>query len=340
MAQPALRRGRTWRRRRGLAPVEFVLWAPVLLMVMALMVNYGAAAAWRLRGEIVSRDAIWRTRWPRPAGDEAAPAPPVWPIGATQTVNGGPALASVDLPPLQQPVARGPLPGGFVVRPILDPTRGAEAGQATVSRRYPLLPRLGSFDSGRIVNPLLDRPWTCADMGIPNSYRRTLVLYQLPKADPSLSAAYAAAAQDMLGIPHFSALSAFVRDADWLRYQPWHGQAVRDFHPRINPSVCDLDRMRVYRNEVQRLVDVRQGPGRWRLGEISRLPRTLTSAFLGMYQATKAGMEAELNAMPPPPPARVNFLQNELQYVDQQIDLLQQFQGRIAGFENGLRTRP
>ncbi|MBI2480878.1 MAG: pilus assembly protein [Planctomycetia bacterium] len=53
------------RRRRGLAPLEFVLWLPVLLFVMALMVNYGTIATWRVRSEIVSQHAAWRTRWPR-----------------------------------------------------------------------------------------------------------------------------------------------------------------------------------------------------------------------------------------------------------------------------------
>lgn len=340
MAKSALTRTPRWRRRRGLAPVEFVLWAPVLLFVMALMVNYGTAAAWRLRGEVVARDAIWRTRWPRAGGDEAPPPPPVWPASATQATAAGPAVVAADLPPLQQPVARGPLPGGFQVRPVLDPTRGAEEGSASVERRYPLLPRLGKFESGFILHPLLERPWTCADMGIPNSYRRTLVLYQLPKADPSLSAAYVAAAQDLMQIPHFSALTVLERDADWLRYQPWHGRTMPDFHPRINAGVCELDRNKVYRDEVQRLVDVKQPNGRWKLGEISLLPRRLTSAFLGMYNATKAAMEARLNATPPPPPDEVAFLQGEITYIEQQITLLEQFQGQLTGFENMLRTRP
>ncbi len=45
-------------RRRGLAPVELVLWFPVLLMVMALIVNYANMTSWRLRGEMVARDAV------------------------------------------------------------------------------------------------------------------------------------------------------------------------------------------------------------------------------------------------------------------------------------------
>jgi len=316
------------------------MWAPVLLFVMALMVNYGTAAAWRLRGEIIARDAVWRTRWPRASGDESPPQPPAWPISATQAIENGPPLLQADLPQLQQPIARGPLPNGFQVRPVLDPTRGAEQGSASVERRYPLLPRLGSFESGSILHPLLDRPWTCADMGIPNMYRRTVVLYQLPKADPSLSAAYVTAAHELMRIPHFGALSVLERDQDWLRYQPWHGRPMPDFHPRINAGVCELDRAKVYRDEVQRLIDVKQPDGRWRLGQISMIPRRLTTAFLGMYQATKSAMEAELNAIPPPPPARVAFLRSELAYINRQIPLLERFQGQLAGFENGLRTRP
>lgn len=346
MARPALtlrprvRRGPVWRKRRGLAPLEFVLWAPVLLFMMALMVNYGTAAAWRLRGEVVARDAVWRTRWPRSSGDEAPPAAPVWPAPATQTSGGAPPFTPLDLPALTHPVARGPLPNGFEVRPVLDPTLGAVAGSASIERRYPLLPRIGSFSSGSIDHPLLDRTWTCAQQGVPNSFRRTLVLYRLPKTDPSLPAAYAAAVQQMFAIPHWNSLSVLDRDAEWTKYEPWHGMGRPDFHPRINAGRCETDRNTVRDQEVNRLVDVRQADGRWRLGEISLLPRTLTRAFLSMYQATEAAMNAELNAMPPPPPARVTFLEAELAHIEQQIDLLQQFQTRLTSFENGLRNRP
>lgn len=346
--QAVLRAGRALGRRRnlrrvrrwGLAPIELVLWAPVLLFVMALMVNYGTAAAWRLRGEVISRDAVWRTRFPRYNGDELPPKPPTWPKNATQSQGTAPDYDLLDLAPLQQPVARGPLPSGFRVKPILDPTPGAEQGLASVRRRYPLLPRLGSFQSGDIENDLLDRPWVCDEMGIPNWFRRTLLLYELPRTDPSLPAAYAQTAQSITQIPHFQALSVLDDNADWKRYMPWHHLPMPDFHPRVNAGRCELDPQVVYRSEVQRLIDVRTRPGNWRLGLISRVPRRLTEGYLNMYIRTKRQMEVELNLMPPPPPARIAFLQAEIEYIDRQIPMLQAFEARITGFENRLRTRP
>jgi len=74
------------------------------------------------------------------------------------------------------------------VRPVwirLAARRRFGVGRTTLS----LLPRLGKFDSGEILHRLVDQPWTCAGMGFPKYVRRTLVLYQCPKADPSLSAA-------------------------------------------------------------------------------------------------------------------------------------------------------
>ena len=45
-------------KRRGLAPLEFVLWLPILMMVAGLIVNVGTSQTWRIRGEIVARDAV------------------------------------------------------------------------------------------------------------------------------------------------------------------------------------------------------------------------------------------------------------------------------------------
>ena len=45
-------------RRRGLAPLELVLAIPLLLFVVALSVIFGAVACWKVRGEVVARDAI------------------------------------------------------------------------------------------------------------------------------------------------------------------------------------------------------------------------------------------------------------------------------------------
>lgn len=322
--------------RRGLAPVEFVLWLPVLLFVMALMVNYGTMAAWRIRGEIAAHDAGWRTRWPRQGGGEPDPAPTTAVVTRTETVHQDPALAFLDPPQLQAPVVRGPLPNGFVVNQLLDPLPGAVSGNAHVERRYPLLSRAGSFASGPIDEPMLHGSRTNGEMGMPNWHRRLRELYQLPQTDPSLPGAFRDAVLNVLSIPSYDGLYVLDRDADWIEYRGY----APDFHPRIRQG-CSLDRDQVRRREVNRLIDVWDTRrSRWRLGQISRLPRTLTGSFLSMFQSTLAQFQAELESDPPPPPARLQYLQTHIPILERKIEQLQDFQQRIGQFESQLASRP
>ena len=103
------------RKRRGLAPVELVLWLPILLFVAALMVNFGTSATWRLRGKVVARDAAWRVRWPRTGANEPRPEDWVWPKPARMEVREGAPITQLENPMTQHPVVRGPLPNDFVV---------------------------------------------------------------------------------------------------------------------------------------------------------------------------------------------------------------------------------
>lgn len=335
------------RRRRGLAPLEFVLWLPVLLFVMALMVNYGTMATWRVRSEIVSRDAAWRTRWPRDGANEAPPTRPYWPRDAVMTTEPDDAPDLLDIPEIDHPVVRGPIPNGFVVRPIFDPTQGAFKGVSEVNRRYPLLPRIGSFESGDVDTPLIDRQWSSAAMRIPNLYRRTLVLYELPRTDPSLPQAFSQSVSSVLSIPHYTDLAVLDRDADIRRYT---GRYV-DFHPRVG-RMCELDPQIVYDRQVERLVDIRQVDGDIRLGEISRLPRTMTDYFLRMYRAAVQRMQnsidqlqAELDGVPPPTAqrqaqilAQIAALEAEIAVIEPKIDQLEAYLARLPQIEDDLRA--
>jgi hypothetical protein len=330
--------GQRARRRRdaGLAPLEFVLWLPVLLFTMALMVNYGTMAAWRVRGEAAAHDAGWRTRWPRSGGGEPDPAASIAVVTRTENVRPMPPMARLDWPALQLPVARGPLPNGFVVNDKLDPTQGPVAGNASVRRNYPLLSKTGSFDSGPIDDPLLHNAWTNGEMGIPNWFRRTKVLYQLPQTNPALPQAFQAAVMDAVTIPHLDSLAVMDNDADWLEYRGW----APNYYPGVNHR-CTLDHDEVRKREVERLVDVwRANQGKWRLGRISRLPRTMTQSFLGMFRSTLSQFEAELNATPPPPPDRIAYLQMHIPILEAKISQLEAFESRIPGFESQLENRP
>ena len=51
--------------RRGLAPLELVLCLPVLLFVLALIVDAGSKSCWKMRGLVAARDAAWRSRYGR-----------------------------------------------------------------------------------------------------------------------------------------------------------------------------------------------------------------------------------------------------------------------------------
>src|SRR5688572_18090339 len=69
-------------RRHGLAPMELVLWLPVLLFMVALLVNYGTMATWRIRGEVVAHDAAFRARWGR-SGNNEGRLTGQWPTSAS-----------------------------------------------------------------------------------------------------------------------------------------------------------------------------------------------------------------------------------------------------------------
>lgn len=152
-------------RRAGLAPLELVLALPLLLMVMALTINAGTAACWKVRSAMVARDAIWSSRWPR-TGLATMPQPANWPVGNANSGIQGPgapvqALQSLApiLAQINQPVARGPVIGASnVVTTLLDPTRGMMQGTSFIQQPMPLLPLFPPI-TYNLVHPLLTDGW-------------------------------------------------------------------------------------------------------------------------------------------------------------------------------------
>ncbi len=362
MGQQPLNRRRAsdclfWRRRRfGLAPLELVLALPVLLFVTALMINFGTLATWRVRGEIVSRDAAWRARWPG-RGQTQLPSP-TWPHDALSEARGGAQIGELDHPDLLHAVTRGPLPNGFAVRGILDPVDGYRQGHASIVRRYPLLPRLGIYRSGDIGHPLLDHPWTCSQMRIGNLSRRTAVLYALPNTEQSLPRALANAIRSMFAMPNRQALFVLERDTDILRYD---GRFV-DFHPRLRHPYppdrfvvverCQLDPAVVWAAEVERLVDTLDEEGQAQLRQISRLPRRLTGFFLSMYERQVAqltrnlsGWRRELQDRRTSAERRrqlrlqITGAERELARIEPFLAPLKSYQARLGEIEDGLRAQ-
>ena len=253
--------------RRGLAPLELVLWLPVLLFVAALMVNLGTMTAWRMRGEIVSRDAAWRARWPRTGENEPRPKKRIWPENAQMDV--------AEDRPIGQGQGQGPDLSVFgqdmrllipwPQRELLDwDEGGAYRGTAEIDRAYPTLSKLGRFESCEIANPMLDRVWqsplmhlestTGRRLSMPNVYRRIKALF----TEPELTVDFA----------------SLKNAADSVR--PLDNP---DFHPRVNSGRCELDVELVRRMEVIRLIGGLDAQGNLRQGEISRVPGRMESYY-------------------------------------------------------------
>ncbi len=147
--------------RHGLAPLEFVLALPILLFVMALMVNFGTAASWKIRGLGAVRYSLWANRWPRSTA--SFPALTYWPgntgVGAVDA-NLGENLVppSVDGTP-------GLGPSGYVAPNTGNPTTdvmnfelGFTQGSANLTRQFPLFTNLPPYRLTAQTD-LLDNKW-------------------------------------------------------------------------------------------------------------------------------------------------------------------------------------
>lgn len=341
-------------RRRGLAPLELVLWIPILLFVAALMVIYGTSAAWRIRGEIAARDAVWRVLTPRTGRHEPRPAEPTWPTatnGATYDFRDDDPLVELDDPMLQHPVVRGPLGSGWQVTEVLDPdAEGMLRGTSSIVRPFPMLARMGSYRSGEIAHPVLDRPWTIEwsyrrgvlpwpnEVGgfrptslVPDVFRRTVLLYQFPQVNGGRSEfeSVVGEARNLVQLPGLQVLD---NEPDFVRY-PFPGpNTPPDFHPRARIE-CSEDPERVRDEALERhVLDWIDSRGQVQLGGITQLPRRLTQAFLSLYRAEIARIEAEIQAGTATPAMRA-----ELADLEEKVEQLEAYEMRLPEIEDDLR---
>jgi len=291
-------------KRSGLAPLEFVLWLPVLLFVAALMVNFGTLAGWRLRGEVVARDMSHRARWPRSGATEPRVATAIWPADAVATVRSTPAWTSIDIPQVRHEVARGPMPAGFGVKPLLDPSQGGNQGVSEINRRYPMLSNIGEYNSGEMVHATLGDTFRNSEMSFSTLTRRTTVLYEFPVTEQSLPERFANSVNAIVGLPHFADLAVLDQDEelrDYYGYYPDFHAFIRHPYVRMWSQVllqyCELDRDTIYEEQVVPKIDGRNRRDEVVLGQISRLPRRLTNTFLSMYNAMKQDLQDEIDAL-------------------------------------------
>jgi hypothetical protein len=263
---------------------------------------------------------------------------------------------------INHPVVRGPIlqlgvpARQFGVTSVLDQEVGAVRGVSSIVQRYDFLPAMGQYRSGEIANRMLTRQWQCAHMGFPNHYRRTLVLYELPRTNPGLPQAYVRSILDLLSIPHYYALSVLDRDEDWRLYAGSYPNFYSSV--QVRPSYGETDPAVVWERSVRPLVDHLNEDGELELGRISLLPRRMTQAYLRMYEAAKQeilDLEEELRGTPPPTAVRrqwilnrlarlrqiqnldlkIDQLQRDMETLDRREDLMRQFVAGLMAGEGG-----
>lgn len=297
------------RRRRGLSTLELVLVTPLLLLMMALIINYGTAACWKARCDGAARNCVWSDRNPRRA--DWMPVPQYWRVPqASQALRQEPDLIALDDPRLQLPVVRGPMPFGATVNSdVLNPAAGFNAGTATIRRQFPMLGKLPQYRYN-VENVLLDKGWEFWRMGMhlnaPVTPSRLWVLYGLPPAETSFASQPAVS------------LIAVLQNEVWMlaaltqerrRFRLYHGCGPAD---RCRPCTTDLE-------DIDELVKdyCRTFP--------PRVQRRMTQYLQSMYNNLLSQLNSQMHSAPPPSAAALAALQARAAQVQQYLSQLQQF---------------
>ena len=319
--------------RAGLAPLELVLSLFFLLLMMALIINFGTIASWRARGNTAARFAVWRTVGLRTGA--AYPNPPNW---TTQTATAG-LLPGLPANPqtiglawnqgdLMQPALRGPA--------VVDPSSGnsfqvgnfqyvemvnqMQIGSASLTKKMPLIPKLRQ-SSIKPMHPVLDPLWRFEDMSPKtNSFAmrnngdwRAYQWYlfepqQLGNGDLlNLYMQFQQADQKIQQNGGAASLLPLDRDDELTA---WRGSPP-DFYPRLNG--CEILPSNVQMNLVSGkggLISRIEGPNGGGRGGV---PDQLSQAFLNMYnQQLKQAQQQQ-----PPDQQLISQLQDKIQQMQQ-----------------------
>lgn len=305
--------------RAGLAPLELVLCLPLLLLIMALIMNFGTAAAWKVRSLTVARQVVWRQRYPRNGATD--PRMPEWPSRGTMSVTAAqPDVIQGD--PFSQYIAvRGPTitePNdgrSFMVNPdLLDINFNLEQGNSDIRVNYPLLPQW-TGPRFRPEHQLLDSQWRFAEMRLGGNFSHRLIplySYRYGQDVQALSEEYVNAAMAILNAPFRRDLMPLDQDDEFYAYT---GSAP-DFYRLVHLiRGCTLDVTDIQQTEVQRAVrsiEGRTGGGR------GGLPELMARRFIALYR----NRIQQLQALDPPPQAEIDQLQEK-------IDQLTRFQSTL-----------
>ena len=335
----------TPKRPRGLAPLEMVLAIPFLLMIMALMINIGQIACWKVRALTVARHSIWGNLSPslrstviapydRKTGDND-PRPDYWPA---KNADAGPhnlanSAKVTDQENPRFPVVRGlsddnpilPVDNGksiTVNAALLNPARGMRSGAAAMTHLFPMLKKLGNFHL-QAATQILDDAWRTAEMDNPNNHFRLNLIYPTFQPPDKYIPVLPVLLQIYNSVYRQGQLALlYGTDPDFMRFQSLYGQPIPyyiDSVPgwtRLNFG-CNMDAATV-QQAVDDLVDRLQGAKR-KVGPLA----DMSKALKGYYQAVQGRIRALMQATPPPPNA--GQMQADLALLDGYILLLDQF---------------
>jgi hypothetical protein len=258
-----------------------VLSLPILLFVMALMVNFAAVGAWKVRGLTTARQSMWRDRmfW-NASGD---PNSPNWPAaaGATMRTSGTnpPLLASRTVndwelnPKIVNDFVNGPAVsanGGMIeilTRRSLYMAEGLRQGESELTRNLPMLPNLPGYQSGYHMEPehsLLDNRWQFGNIRLrDNRSRRLLDWYNFDNRPEWMGQKmqYQSADAAIQGYAGQAGLTILDRDPELWAY---YGGDPINFYPLVTTcvlvheyninsgdldprcSACEIDPLRVH----------------------------------------------------------------------------------------------
>ncbi len=272
-----------------------------------------------------ARNILWSTRWPR-SGD-TNPRPDYWPAAAGLGAAGAGNASAIDDARVDLPVARGPLPlaGATVNDDLLDPTRGLRQGTASLTRRYAMVAKMGSFNL-EAASVLLDDRWQHGQMSwsyggdtatVPsNTSWRIPVIYAIQTAAARYAGSYVDAVVAIYYASFRDALAPLDRDDEFIKYRG----GAPDFYPRLN-RFCSLDK-ELADARVDDLINRIQGRDDPRVPDVAE---TMTVAFIDLYRRTIEAYQRLLGATPPPSQTEIAAMRAEIKQLEKKIDTLEQF---------------
>ncbi len=304
--------------RAGLAPLELVLSLFFLLVMMALISNFGTIAAWHVRGSEAGRYAAWRSvslrtggrfpnppNWVAPATMGALPGNPINPTRIDQIWwgQGEPSQAA-----LRGPAVVDPATGNMFMmgnQQYLEMANQSLIGSANLTRQMPLLPNLRKSNI-RPLHPLVDPFWRFEDMSPKtnswamrnNADWRLIQWYQFEASqlsDGNVQNAYSQykmSDQRILQYQGIPALQPLDRDDEFIAAGR---SAPPDFYPSVSmqcegsPANMQMNLVMLPNGVIRRIKGL-NGGGK------GGVPENMAKAFISLYQQQ---LQARQQQQPP-----------------------------------------